>query len=156
MSNEETKQDTKGSSPKTQSAVKEVKAEAKKEEKKSGLSELFTKTVGEISALIKGVTAHPTTKYTGFKIGGKLVASIRAQKNSFTINVHVFDERGILDKTESFDIKDDGKETGAVISGILGQILKNCEKITKKAKTIKKAAETKEPVEQKAKNGEVK
>lgn len=93
----------------------------------------------------KGIVACPTKTYTGYKFDGKLITSLRPKKTFFIISVHVYNANGKLSTTESFDIKNSGKEVGAKIQGILGQILKSHENLTavknilaKKSKEIQK------------------
>ncbi len=107
-----------------------VKKETPKVElKKEELKKLYDKTSDEILALAKGILACPTKTYTGYKFNGKLIASLRPKKDFFIISVHNYDSVGKLATTESFDIKNSGKEVGSVIQGILGQILISHENI---------------------------
>lgn len=131
-------------------STKTTKVEKKVDEKKVELNTLFNKTANEISTLAAGIVACPTKAYTGFKVGGKIISSLRPKKEMFIMSLHIYDEKGHLETVELFDIKTGGKEASAVIQKILIQILESYKNITaaNKAKEKKAKAKNAEPAKE--------
>jgi hypothetical protein len=61
------------------------------------LQALLDKTKEQIKALNKDIEVYPTYSYIGFKYKGRVVATIRAQRQSFDLNFAISDDKGYIE-----------------------------------------------------------
>jgi len=142
---EEKKKDVKKASP----------AKEKINQAVADLKKLMEETMKKLAALVPGVEVVPRKKYTGYKVQGRLISSIMGKKLSFDVSIHEYSEKGTHTGTEHFEIKSGGKDVGAVITGLLTQVKKNCD-ILNAAATKPKKKEASKPAPEKETKGEEK
>lgn len=133
---------SKGTTGTKQKTAKVEKGHAEHEAVKT----LMEATKKKLANLAPDIETCPKSKYVGYKFNGRLLSSIAGKKLSFSVSIHEYGEKGHHTSTESFEIKSGGKDTGVVITGLLGQVKKNYDvlKEASKPKKTKKAEAKKE------------
>ena len=117
--------------------MSEKKENGKKEVvEKSVMKKLMNETMRKLSVLAKDINTVPRKKYTGWKLGSKLLVTIGPRNSSFMIWVYQYSQNtGARLSIEPFEIKTTGKASENVINGLIKQVKKNY--TTLKAKATK-------------------
>ncbi len=119
-------------------STKPANAGEKKVVEKTSIKTLMMATAAKLSTLAKDVSTVPRKKYTGWKLGSKLLVTIGPRNKSFMMWVYEYSEKTGARKTiEPFEIKTTGKASEDVIAGLIKQVRKNY--TTLKAKAAKPA-----------------
>lgn len=119
--NKNDQKETKGQETK---AVKS--AEEKEAVEKSVMIKLMNETKRKLSVLAKDVNTVPRKKYTGWKLGSKLLVTIGPRSKSFMIWVYQYSTKtGARLSIEAFEIKTTGKASEDVIAVLIKKVKAN-------------------------------
>ncbi|MFC2166653.1 hypothetical protein ACFLQZ_01655 [Acidobacteriota bacterium] len=124
--NKNDQKETKGQETK---AVKS--AEEKQAVEKSAMIKLLNETKRKLSGLAKDVSTVPRKKYTGWKLGSKLLVTIGPRNKSFMMWVYQYSQKtGTRLNIEEFEIKTTGKASEDVIAGLIKKVKRNYDILT--------------------------
>ena len=153
--NEMIKKSTKGQETTTVKSEEEKKGEKMKETKKkdtatkgtaekAAIKKLMEETMKKLTSLATDIVSVPRKKYTGWKFGSKLLATIGLKKLSFDMWIYVYNNSGNRINIEHFEIKATSKDVGVVITGLISQVKKHYGTLKAVAEKAAKPAPKKE------------
>ena len=89
---------------------KEKAVEEKGHGEKAEIKKLMNETMRKLSVLAKDINMVPRKKYTGWKLGSKLLVTIGPRNSSFMIWIYQYSQKtGARLSIEPFEIKTTGK-----------------------------------------------
>lgn len=110
---------------------KEKAVEEKGHGEKAEIKKLMNETMRKLSVLAKDINMVPRKKYTGWKLGSKLLVTIGPRNKSFMMWIYQYSEKtGNRINIEPFEIKVTGKASEKVVEGMIKQVRKNYDILT--------------------------
>ena len=143
---------TKAGNPEEEKQEKKMTEKKENGEKGHGeeaaIQKLMAETKKKLSALATDIEMCPRKKYTGWKLGSRLLVTIGPRKLSFDLWIYEYNKSGNRTSIEHFEIKSTSKDVGVVIAGLIKQVKKNYDILTaakgKKAEPKKEAVKKEE------------
>ncbi len=130
---------------------KEKVVEEKGHGEKAAIQKLMNDTKKKLSTLATDIETCPRKKYTGWKLGSRLLVTVGPRKLSFDMWVYEYNKSGNRTNIEHFEIKSTSKDVGVVVTGLIKQVKKNYDILTaSKGKKVepKKEVKTEEKTEE--------
>ena len=149
------KKGTKGQETKTTKVEEEKQGEKMKDTKKkdtppkgtaekAAIKKLMDETMKKLTALGTDIVCVPRKKYTGWKLGSKLLVAVGLRNKSFMMWIYVYNNHGNRTSIEPFEIKAASKDVGVIITGLISQVKKHYGTLKAVAEKAAKSALKKE------------